>query len=138
MALEGQYVVPAAERSPSGRVEASLVAAGVRPCVFLGDDGRRERVRFEACARGLFGGLFAEASGVGISTPSTDPYVAAGAELAVDLPVGPRFGVRCHGGGVATITRTFLRIKDAGRDVDVWHSPALSGSLGLDAVGRFP
>jgi hypothetical protein len=134
VALDGVYVAPASEDSPRGSVSASVLAGGVLPCLRLAGEG----FTIDACARALFGGLFGEASRVGISTPSTDPWAAVGAEIGGELLLHPRFGLRLHAGALATLTRTFLRIREGGRDVDVWSTPAFSGSGGLEAVVHFP
>src|SRR5262249_29005157 len=128
------YVAPATADSAAGSVHASVLAAGLLPCLRFGP----ESVAIEACARVLVGGLFGEATGVGVSTPTTEPYAAIGAELAAEIVLGARFGIRMHASPLATVTRTFLRIRQVDKDVDVWSSPFFSASGGVEAVLHFP
>jgi hypothetical protein len=138
VAIEGIFVAPASQDSPSGRVEALVVAGGLTPCFIVHPSDSSPRMLVEACARGVVGGLFGEASGVGKSTPSTSPYAGLGAEVAFELPLSSTLAVRPHGGALVTVTRTFLRIRNGQSDVDIWRSPLISGGGGVDAVLHFP
>lgn len=139
IAVEGLYVAPASDTSSVGRVQASIFGGGVVPCLRVpAAAAAPDGVGFDVCARALFGALFGETNSAKISTPSTVPWAAVGLELGLELPLGAVVRLRAHGGVLAAMTRTFLRIKDQGTEVDVYRSPVFSGGGGIDAVVLFP
>jgi hypothetical protein len=69
-----------------GAIDVQLMAAGARGCTFVGHEAR-----VGLCGRLLGGMLLANASGFNIDGQTTRPWFAAGLEVFVEGPLGPRW-----------------------------------------------
>ena len=130
IALEARADLPAAERTPSGgEVEAGLVLATLAPCLHLGVAS--------VCALGSAGvlrGTARDPSGSdAASRRGSQLFVAAGARVAVEIPLHRLLALRLHADGLLPLTRTTVAVGE----VNVWTTPTFAGALGLGLVVTF-
>ncbi len=111
--------------APNGRVGATLLLVELAPCAHF---------RW-AAACALVGAGALQGVSAGIAAPRRDStfYAAAGARLAVEIPLRGPFALALHGDLLATITRTTLQIDGT----DAWATPPLSGAVGAAVLGSF-
>ena len=64
----------------------------------------------------------------------TAPFLAAGARVGLELPLGSILTAGAHADVLAPLTETVLRVNGQ----PVWTSPAISGALGVTIGARFP
>jgi hypothetical protein len=95
--------------------------------VFLSGSACAHRHGLFVCGVGLVGDFRAVGTGQLVSRSSDSLYVALGARLGADVPLGGPFSVAAHGGLFAPLLRPSLRIGDE----LLWRSPALGGEFGL-------
>jgi len=113
------------EGDADGRVDASLVAAGLVPCFHHGP--------LAACALGYAGVLRGTGSNVSVPRHASTFYAALGARLALAIPLGGIFALDVHLDGLGTLTHTTLEIDG----VPVWTTPPLSAVLGSGLLASF-
>lgn len=121
-----------------GRADPSLGASRASPDTAKGGAGVSATLLLGLlvpCARWRFLGLCAligvgalQGRGVGVAVPSraTTLYAAAGARLALEVPLLRRLALELHLDGLTPLTRTSLMLDGA----EVWATPPLSGALG--------
>lgn len=111
--VEGRVYLPASDAVAGGSVSTSSSIAAVVPCFHAGP--------VALCAVGALGVIRGE--GRGVRLPSTDSSfaAAAGARLAVEVPLHPSFGLRAGVDGMATIHGARLMLD--GREA--WSTPSL-------------
>jgi hypothetical protein len=125
--LEGVVVLPSVANTASGAgVRASLTLGTLSPCL-------RERW-LRVCALASLGVLRGEGVAVEPSHQAAAFYAAAGARVGVEAPLGSRLALDTHLDGLIPVTQTTLGLGTA----NVWTTPSLSGSLGINLVARFP
>lgn len=123
--LEGRADVPAVASGEGPRAQASLLLAGLVPCLHY---------RFAlACPLGMLGALRGTAVDVAAPRQATTLYAALGLRLGVEFTVWRFLSLRVAADlyGVLTPTTLFIDEKAA------WQSPPLSGSLGWTLAGNF-
>lgn len=117
--LEGR----AAARA-GGEVRGGLLVGQLVPCLHSGP--------LLACVVGQLGAFFGRSEGVASPGRRTTLYFAAGARLAVEVPViGPHLAVRLGLDVLASATRTQLLLDGE----EVWISAPVTGTLGVTLVG---
>jgi hypothetical protein len=125
LGLEGLAELPTGQSVPSGRVQVSLIAGTLAPCVHAGWLG--------ACAVVAAGSEQSWGSGnVQTRTVST-PYAALGGRGLAEFPVSQRFSIRTQLDLLATLARTRVAVDGT----SVWTSPPVSGDLELVGVLTF-
>jgi hypothetical protein len=126
--IEGRIDLPSYEDAPDGgKVNASLIAASIAPCVhFLPP--------LFGCAVATIGSLRGEGEGVDRALSDSSLYASAGlragAAFEIERPLLLR--ITAEGGGVLTPTELLLN------GSEVWSSPAVYGALGVAAEVRLP
>jgi hypothetical protein len=109
-----------------GDMETSLVMGALVPCAFRGV--------LEGCALLSAGQLRASARDLAMAQQVTAPFLAVGARVGLEIPLGSVLTAGAHADVLAPITETVLRVNGQ----PVWTSPAISGALGLTVGARFP
>ena len=124
LTLEGRVDDPT--EADGGAISASLVLAAAVPCY---------HVRWLAACAVAAAGILRGSAAPDLPDAQVDmtPYCAAGARVAAELPVSGRFALGAHVDVLATLTPTHLRVDQ----VEVWHTPVASVTLGLSAIERF-
>ena len=124
--LEGRADLPrSASLSTGGELRTAVLTAGVAPCIHNGI--------FAACAVGLVGSMRGEASAISSPRGDSSLYAAAGARIALELPVTAALAVRPQVDGLVAVARPELRLNDA----IVWTAPPFCASFGVGLIGRF-
>jgi hypothetical protein len=126
LGLEGRLDAPAtAQGRGGGSVSAELGVATLLPCVHFG--------RVFACAAGQIGAQRESSEGVLDSQRKWWPWLAAGGRLGVEVPLQNTLGLRVRSDIVYNVNRPALFL----HDMSAWTAPAVSTSLGADAVVHF-
>ena len=125
--IEGRADLPGEKAlAIGGAVRSSVIVASLLPCAHRGI--------VLVCASGTVGAI--RSSGTGFAARSqSDPYVAAGARLGLEVPFGGSVLGRFTFDIAATVLGARLRYGDP--PSDVWQSPPLCGALGGAIVGAF-
>jgi hypothetical protein len=129
--LEGRGDVATAttvdfNRMQVGEVDTSLLMGALVPCALRGV--------FEGCALLAAGALRASARGLAMPQQVTAPFLALGARVGVEIPLGSILSAGAHADILAPVTETVLRVSGQ----PIWTSPAISGALGVTMGARFP
>jgi hypothetical protein len=109
-----------------GQVDTSLLMGALVPCASRG--------LLEGCALLAAGQLRASAQGLAMAQQVTAPFLALGARVGVEIPLGGILSAGAHADVLAPLTETVLRVSGQ----PVWTSPAISGALGVTIGARFP
>jgi hypothetical protein len=109
-----------------GDVETSLLMGALVPCASRGV--------LEGCALVAAGELRASARNLTMPQQVTAPFVALGARVGVEIPLGNILSAGAHADVLAPLTETVLRVSGQ----PIWTSPAISGALGATIGARFP
>lgn len=119
-ALEGRADLPASDTlTGGGRVSTHLLVGSIVPCV---------RVQpFSFCAVGSLGAFFAQADDVAIANDGSALYLAAGARVAVDIPIADWASAYIALDVAATLRRHRLQLDGT----NVYELPPTSESLGV-------
>lgn len=125
LAIEGRADYPNEVTAKGGMVAAAPILGAAVPCY---------HVRwFAGCALAAAGALRGSARDLPGARGQVTPYLAAGARLAAELAVSARFALGLHLDVLGTLTPTHLWAAET----EVWHTPPLSGTLGLSVVEHF-
>jgi hypothetical protein len=109
-----------------GGVSATLLLGIIAPCA-------RWRVLGFCALLGL-GALQGIGTDVTTTRQDTTFYAAAGARLAVEVPLRPWLALDLHLDGLTPLTYTSLSLTSG----EVWSTPPLSGALGANLQALFP
>jgi hypothetical protein len=112
--------------APVGDMQTSLLMGALVPCAFRG--------LFEGCALLSAGEVRASARGLAMPQQATAPFLAVGARVGLEIPLGSILSAGAHADVLAPITETVLRVSGQ----PVWTSPAISGAFGATIGARFP
>ena len=126
MALEVHMDAPVSTAAEGGgSVQSWLAYAALAPCAHLG--------RAFACAVAQLGLL--QAASVDVNSPrsGSSPWLGAGGRIGVDVGAWSRVTLRLHFDVIGNLLPTTLRVNG----FDVWTTPPVNGSAGLDLVLRF-
>ncbi|HWA72980.1 MAG TPA: hypothetical protein VG937_11615 [Polyangiaceae bacterium] len=126
LALQARLGIPSGVDAPEvGRVRSGLLAVVLAPCVHWGPGF--------GCALGLFGEVWAGASGV--SDPRTDlaAYSALGARLGLDWPQRSIWGISLQVDALRPLTPVSIILNDE----TAWSAPPLAVAFGAGGVVRF-
>lgn len=131
VALEGRGDLPSSTELYAGPVrlgemQASLLIGSLVPCAHRGV--------LEGCALLSGGAIRASGRDLPDSRQVSAPFLAVGARVGVDVPLGGVLSAGIHADVLAPITETILRVSS----VAVWTSPPISAALGLTIGARFP
>jgi hypothetical protein len=124
-AVELRADLPARSDTPTGRVELGRFAALLVPCA--------RALNFGFCALLAVGVTYAHGEGYAFSQAVQAPYVAGGARLQAELPLGRRVRLAFHADVFGLATRVVLRVDSAA----VYRDAPASGAFGLTLGGRF-
>lgn len=110
----------------AGQLQTSLLIGSLVPCASRGI--------LEGCV--LLSGGVMRASARDIVNPQqvSAPFLAVGARVGLDLPIGTIVSAGIHLDVLAPVTELILRISGE----EVWTSPGISGALGMRVGARFP
>ncbi len=111
---------------PTAHLASALFVVAMAPCAHYG--------RAFACGLGEAGWL--QAWGWGVEEPASSgaPFVALGARVGAEWPIGSRLFVRVHADGLANLERANLVL-----DGQIpWQVPPAGGVLGLGVGARLP
>jgi hypothetical protein len=109
-----------------GAFDTSLLMGSLVPCASRG--------LFEGCALLSAGVIRASARDLQMPQQVNAPYLAVGARVGVEIPLGSILSAGVHGDVLAPTTETVLRVSGQA----VWTTPSISGALGLTMGARFP
>ena len=109
-----------------GQFDTSLLMGSLVPCASRGV--------LEGCALLSAGVIRASARDSQMPQQVSAPYLAVGARVGLEVPLGSNLSAGMHGDVLAPTTETVLRVSGQA----VWTSPAISGALGLTMGARFP
>jgi len=109
-----------------GEMETSLLTGVLVPCAFRGV--------LEGCALVSAGEIRASARGLDRPQQVTAPFLAVGARVGLEVPLGSILSVGVHADLLVPVSETVLRVSGQ----PVWTSPAISGALGATIGARFP
>jgi hypothetical protein len=126
LGLEGRGDMAASAELRVGTMETSLLMGSLVPCL--------QRGILEGCV--LLSAGAVRAAGRDLVDPRhvSAPFVAFGARMGVELPMGSVLAAGAHVDVLAPITELVLRVDGQA----VWTSPPISGALGLTIGARFP
>ena len=113
-------------RAESEQFDTSLLMGSLVPCASRGV--------LEGCALLSAGVIRASARDLQMPQQVSAPYLAVGARVGLEIPLGSNLSAGIHGDVLAPTTETVLRVSGQA----VWTSPAISGALGLTMGARFP
>jgi len=126
VALEGHAQAPSsAGAEGGGSVQSWLAFGALVPCAHLG--------RAFACAVAQVGSMQVASAGVNSPRSASGLWLGAGGRIGVDVVAWSAFAVRLHTEVVGNLSSTTLRLNG----VDVWVTPPVNGSVGIDWVVRF-
>jgi hypothetical protein len=108
----------------SARVEASLLVAGLLPCLQVGV--------FRGCVVMQAGVLRAQAQGLNDAKRLVFPHLAVGARLGLEWPAVGRWALVTSLDVAAPLIRATLKVSEA----PVWSSLPVSGALAVGALIR--
>lgn len=123
--VEGRLYTAGEASAPRGSVTASLLSAGVAPCVHL-------RFAF-GCGVASIGRLAGTGDGVDVPSEATTTYADVGGRIGVELPLSRMVAARAHGDVRFPLVATELYL----RDTVVWSTPTVTGAVGAGLVVRF-
>ena len=124
--VEGRADLPASVPLEVGKVSTSLLVASLVPCIHW---------RFVAgCGLVTGGALRAAGHGLVDSRQVVDPYVALGARVALEVPVGGKLNLTAHADASAPLITTELRVGGE----ELWTTPPVSFLVGLGLGVAFP
>jgi hypothetical protein len=127
VAVEFRFDAPTSESAAGGgRVQGSLLAGGIAPCVHLGPTF--------GCAVVLLGTLRGRGEDVTSPESQSTLLAATGPRLGVQMPLNRVFEFRVYGETLGNLQRATLYLNN----LVAWHAPVLSGTLGIGVVARFP
>jgi hypothetical protein len=109
-----------------GAFDTSVLMGSLVPCATRG--------LFEGCALLAAGVIRASARDLQMPQQVSAPYLAVGARVGMEIPLGSILSIGLHGDVLAPVTETVLRVSGQA----VWNSPSISGALGLTVGARFP
>jgi hypothetical protein len=109
-----------------GDMDTSSLMGALVPCASRGV--------LEGCALLAAGQVRASARGLAMPQQVTAPFMAIGARVGLEIPLGSILSVGAHADVLAPVTETILRVSGQ----PVWTSPAISGAFGLTVGARFP
>ena len=109
-----------------GDFQTSTLMGSLVPCAFRGV--------LEGCALLSAGQIRASSRGLAMPQQVTAPFLAVGARVGLEIPLGSVLSWGAHLDVLAPISETVLRIGGQ----PVWTSPAISGALGVTIGARFP
>ncbi|HXU02583.1 MAG TPA: hypothetical protein VN903_16575 [Polyangia bacterium] len=109
-----------------GDMETSLLMGALVPCA--------SRWVLEGCALLAVGSIRASSHGLDMPQQVSAPFLAVGARVGVELPLGGILSAGVHADLLAPLTELVLRVNGQ----PVWTSPPISGALGLTMGARFP
>jgi hypothetical protein len=109
-----------------GDFQTSTLMGSLVPCAV--------RRVLEGCALLSAGVVRASAHGIQMPQQVSAPYVAVGARVGLELPLGSILSIGAHADLLAPINEVVLRVSGQ----PVWTSPAISGAFGLTVGARFP
>ncbi len=109
-----------------GEFDTSLLMGSLVPCASRG--------MFEGCALLSAGVIRASARDLQMPQQVSAPYLAVGARVGLEIPLGSILSAGIHTDVLAPTTETVLRVSGQA----VWTSPSISGALGLTMGARFP
>jgi hypothetical protein len=133
VAVEGSALVPGTKTASFGDVTASVVYGSLVPCIHP----VAQTVRLDACVAASIGALFAQATSVTRSFPTTNVYAALGPRVGITITPLPWVGFGVAIDIPVALSRTHLVIDDRGTPREVWTSPAVGFLGGLSAEFRF-
>jgi hypothetical protein len=128
LALEGRADLSASTSLPIGGTSAStsLLLASLLPCAHFR--------MLATCALVSAGALRAAGHGLRDARTVTLPYLAAGARLAIAIPLTTRLSLAIHGDLTTPLIETRVEVDGAA----VWTSPVLAFALGAGMAAHFP
>jgi hypothetical protein len=109
-----------------GDVQTSLLMGSLVPCAFRGV--------LEGCALLSAGVIRAAARDLDMPQQVSAPFLAVGARVGLQLPLGRTLSAGVHADLLAPINELILRVSDR----PFWTSPSIAGALGLGVGARFP
>jgi hypothetical protein len=109
-----------------GEMQTSSLMGSLVPCAFRG--------MLEGCALLAGGSIRASARDLVNPQQVSAPFLAVGARVGLELPLGSILSAGVHVDVLAPITELVLRVSEE----VVWTSPPISGALGLTLGARFP
>jgi hypothetical protein len=124
LGLEGRADVPGETTQPLGSVKSGVIVGTILPCLHRGIA--------LACAEGVLGAIRSTGDGVGGKSQS-NPFVALGARLGVEVPLGSSLVARFAVDGVATLLGAKLEYNGQ----EVWKSHPFAGALSAGIAGVF-
>jgi hypothetical protein len=124
--VEGRADLPASVPLEVGKVSTSLLVASLLPCIHW-------RV-VAGCGLVTGGALRAAGHGLVDSRQVDDPYVALGARVALEVPIGGKLNLTAHADASAPLITTELRVGGE----ELWTTPPLSFLVGLGVGVAFP
>lgn len=119
--LEARAWLPATVESSSGRAGAKawLVLAEPSACAHASHGF--------VCAVGAVGDFRAVGTGRLLSRSTDSTYLALGARVGTEIPVGRPFSLVIHGSALVPLLRPALRIEDE----LLWRGPLVAGEIGV-------
>jgi hypothetical protein len=108
-----------------GDMQTSLLMGSLVPCAF--------RSVFEGCALLSAGAIRAAARDLDMPKHVSAPFLAVGARVGLQLPLGSTLSVGIHADLLAPLNELILRVSDK----PVWTSPPIAGAFGLTIGARF-
>ena len=124
--VEGRADLPASVPLEVGKVSTSLLVASLVPCIHW-------RV-VAGCGLVTGGALRAAGHGLVDSRQVSDPYVALGARVALEVPVSGKLNLIAHADASAPLITTELRVGGE----ELWTTPPVSFLVGLGVGLAFP
>jgi hypothetical protein len=108
-----------------GDMQTSLLMGSLVPCAFRGV--------LEGCALLSAGAIRASARDLDMPQQVSAPFLAVGARVGLQLPLGSIMSVGVHADLLAPLNELILRVSDK----PVWTSPPIAGAFGLTIGARF-
>jgi hypothetical protein len=131
LGLEGRGDLPATTTltlgsAPVGEMQTSLLIGSLVPCALRGV--------LEGCALLSAGAIRASARDLDRPQEASAPFVAVGARVGLELPLGGVLSAGAHADVLAPLTQLVLRVSGQ----PVWTSPAITAAFGVTIGARFP
>jgi len=108
-----------------GDMQTSLLMGSLVPCAFRGV--------LEGCALLSAGAIRASARDLDMPQQVSAPFLAVGARVGLQLPLGSIMSVGVHADLLAPLNQLILRVSGK----PVWTSPPIAGAFGLTIGARF-
>lgn len=125
LGLELRGEIPARLRTGIGTVSSALFSGTLSGC--------RRLWLASVCVIGAAGGQLSEGQGFADARSAWDPFAAAGARLALSIPLTAKLAVRAQGDALFPFTRTRLRVSQ----VVAYETPWVTAALGAGLELRF-